>query len=147
MHQRLGVHILVEQAQTVKVQRVITVFSFFKQIKRRFQRFKQVSANLVDLGQIELPAGVVRYMGRVPPAVCIGLDAGQARMCGLTARAQCALRIAGYPPFLEPANMPQLPQGWIHRLPLRHDIVDRFERILILRKKVQRMIARIHQRQ
>ncbi len=66
-------------------------------------------------------------------------------MLGFTARAKCALHVAANPPLLKPADMAQLPQGRIDGFKLRYGKVVGLQRFLVLGKKVQRMIARIHE--
>lgn len=63
----------------------------------------------------------------------------------LTPRAQGALHIAPCPPLLKPAHMTEFPQWRIHGGELRDFKMGGFERLLVLAKQVQRMIARVNQ--
>jgi hypothetical protein len=58
-----------------------------------------------------------------------------------------ALEVAADPPLLKPANMTQLPQWQIQLSHLGHLKPSVTEDLFILTHQMQRVIARIHQRQ
>ena len=134
-----------KQTQAVKIKCIVLIAGFAEQIKRALQRVQQVGANIVGIGQGQAPADVVRHMARVPPLVSVGFNRCRAGVGRLAARTQRALHVAANPPFLKPADMAQLPQRRVDGGKPGHHKVDRFERFLVLAKKVQRMIARIHE--
>ena len=74
VNQRFGMHVLMEQTQAVKVKRVVFVTGFGQQLQRAFKGVEQISAGLIGIGQGQRPAGVVRYVGRVPPVVGVGFN-------------------------------------------------------------------------
>ena len=65
----------------------------------------------------------------------------------LAARPQGTLHVAANPPLLKPTNMAQFPERRVDGGQLRHHQMSGLERFLVLAKKVQRMITRIHERQ
>ena len=136
-----------KQAEPVKIQGVVAVVGFVEQLQRAFQRVKQVGADAGGTRQVKPPAAGLRHMGRVPPAVSMRLDGGQPGVPGVAAVAQGALHVAPNPPFLKPAHVAELPQGRVDSGQHRHRKVHAFQGGLELAKKLQRMIARIHERQ
>ena len=57
------------------------------------------------------------------------------------------MHIAACPPFLKPADVAQFPQRRVDGRQLRNEEVFALECALEFGKKLQRMIARIHERQ
>ena len=98
-------------------------------------------------GQVQRPTRVVSNAARIPPAVGIRFDGRQAHLARQAPRPLPALHVAACPPFLKPANVAQFPQRRINGRQLRNEEVFALERGLKFGEKLQRMIARIHERQ
>ena len=136
-----------KQAQAVKVQGVIVAIGFFKQLQRAFQRVQQIGAAIGHVRHVQRPARVMRHVVRIPPAVCVGLDGRLAGLRRVATRAPRALQVAANPALLKPGDMAQFPQRRVERGEQRYGKTGFLQRVLVLPKKVQRMIARVHQRE
>ena len=147
VNQGLAMHVLMKQGEAVKIQRIVVIRRFFQQLQADFQRVQHIGLDAVQVRQFKRPSAVMGHLGRVPQAVGPRFNGSKAGRRRVASASEMALQIACNPPFLKPANMPQLPQRWIEFGPHRHLTLARPQRLLILRQQVQGVVACVHQRQ
>ena len=136
-----------EQCQAVEVEGVVAfVRRRDEQIERRLQRVDEVLTRRAEIGQLELPAVVVRQPRRGVAAVGIAQDRRQLGVVAVAALAAMALQVARDPELLEPADAPQHPQRRLELGALRH-LQAGAESLFAGSNRTQRMIARVDQRQ
>jgi hypothetical protein len=111
------VHVLVLQRQAVEIQRPrVGAVQCLQAGQGLLQLSGELGAQGVGIGQLQLPAAVVRHRARViEPVVGVGL-------CGarIGVPAQVPLRVAADPVLLEPADMAQFPERRIELGVQRH---------------------------
>ena len=67
--ERLAVHVFVEEREAKEIERVVGLVGGSEQLEREVHRVGKKLLGLLQVGQIEPPAGVVRNVRRVVPAI------------------------------------------------------------------------------
>jgi TRAP-type mannitol/chloroaromatic compound transport system permease small subunit len=146
-HQLLAAQVFMEQREPVEVETGIGLDRVFEQLERAFERVEQVGLGLLEIGEVRRPAVPGCDLRRIPPLVGLRFDRGQSRGAHRTVGAEGALRIAPDPPFREPADVACQPNRGLDAVLTGHGQRSRTQRLFVEREKVQRVVARIDQRQ
>jgi hypothetical protein len=144
-----GVHVFVEQREAEEIQAGVVFGGVSEQGQRVAQAGREVGAHGVGIGQIELPARVVRHQAGVVERVGVhaagGLACRVARRLRVGVHAQVALRVPSQPPVGKPADVAQLPERQV-QLGRTGDAQAWAERVLVGVKQRQAARARFAQR-
>ena len=74
------------------------------------QRGLQIGLRCRHIGQVQVPAAIVRHLAGVVQGVGLRQARGMACMRRVACHAACALPVAANPGFLKPADMAQFPE-------------------------------------